>query len=356
MLVWIDIDNPPQVQYLAPFEAVFRDAGIDVVVTARDYGNTFALLDARGATFHGLGTSFGKRKWQKTVGLARRSLALTGFFRKREKPDALLCAGRASALVARRLGIPSFVITDYEYVQVSFYRLTGSYVLHPDVIDSRVFEKRGIRRERLIPFRGLKEDVSFRGLNLESVPEHPFAEIEDRSLVRLLYRPPAEESHYYRSASGALSLELLGDLAARSEAVIVFSPRYAWQEEYLGRFAWANHPVVLREAVPFASLLRSVDLVVSSGGTMAREAAYVGVPSYSIFQGELGAVDRHLASLGRLHLIASRDDFAAIELKRRGPEQVLATNPALAEELAQVVLTYAATSRTASRRPSLRAS
>jgi predicted glycosyltransferase len=338
MRVWIDIDNPPQVQYLAPFEAVLREAGAEVELTARDYGNTFELLAARGVAFHRIGERFGKRKWQKAVGLGRRSAALTAFFRKREKPDALLCAGRVSALVARRLGIPSFVITDYEYVHVAVYRLTGSYLVHPDVIEPGAFERRGIRRDRLIAFRGLKEDVSFRSLDLATVPAHSFPEIQNGSLVRLLYRPPAEESHYYRPASGDLSLELLGHLAARAEAVVVFSPRYPWQEEYLSRFAWANPPVVLREAVPFASLLRGIDLVVTSGGTMAREAAYMGVPSYSIFRGELGAVDSHLASLGRLRLVTSRADFDAIELRRRGPEDVLAANPALAEEIAEVVL------------------
>jgi predicted glycosyltransferase len=348
MRIWIDVDNPPQVQYLAPFESVFRAGGADVVVTARDYGNTYELLDSRGISYHPVGSSFGARRWQKAAGLARRSQALLRFFRDRDRPDALLCAGRVSALVARRLRIPSFVITDYEYVNVGFYRLTGSCLVHPDVIDAEAFVSRGIRPDRLIAFRGLKEDVSFRGFDRSDVPAHEFPELRDRSLVRLLFRPAAEESHYYRSASGDLALELLRHLAGRREAVVVFSPRYPWQEEYLGRFRWANEPVILREAVPFASLLRGVDLVVSSGGTMAREAAYLGVPSYSIFQGRLGGVDRHLAALGRLHLIRSTEDFTRIELRPRGQEDVLRSNPDLAEQIAGLVLTRAQSGRRAS--------
>jgi uncharacterized protein len=346
MRVWIDVDNPPQVQYLAPFESVFRAAGADVVVTARDYGNTYELLDARDVAYDPVGRRFGRSRWQKAAGLARRSRALLRLFRDRERPDALLCAGRVSALVARRLQIPSFVITDYEYVNVGFYRLTRSYLVHPDVIDADAFASRGIAPERLIPFQGLKEDVSFRGFDPTAVPKHEFPQLRDRQPVRLLFRPAAEESHYYRSASGDLALALLRHLAARREAVVVFSPRYPWQEEYLGRFRWANEPVVLREAVPFASLLRAVDLVVSSGGTMAREAAYLGVPSYSIFQGRLGGVDRHLAALGRLHLIRSTEDFRRIELRRRGSENVLRSNPDLADEIAALVLARA---RSASR-------
>ena len=175
----------------------------------------------------------------------------------------------------------------------------------------------------------------------------------DRSLVRLLFRPAAEESHYYHSASGELSLALLRHLAPRRDAVVVFSPRYTWQEEYLDRFEWANRPVVLRQAVPFVSLLRGVDLVVSSGGTMVREAAYLGVPSYSIFQGRLGAVDRHLASLGRLHLIGSPADFPQLELRRRGREDVLWSNPSLAAEIASIVLSRVPTAERASTPSSL---
>jgi predicted glycosyltransferase len=341
MRVWIDIDNPPQVQYLAPFEAVFRNAGADVVVTARDYANAFELLEARGAAFHRIGERFGKRKWQKVAGLVQRGTALTAFFRERERPDALLCAGRVSAIVARSLGIPSFVITDYEHVHVALYRLTGSYLLHPDVIDPAAFERRGIHPDRLISFRGLKEDVSFRGLDLAAVPPHTFPGLNGGPPVRLLYRPPAEESHYYRPASGDLSLELLRYLARRPDAVVIFVPRYPRQEEYLDRFSWVTRPIVLRDAVPFASLLKSVDLVVSSGGTMAREAAYLGVPAYSIFQGELGAVDRHLASLGRLRLVSSPAEFSTIALERRPPSGVLGSNPHLAEEIAATVLARA---------------
>jgi predicted glycosyltransferase len=343
--VWIDIDNPPQVQYLAPFEAVFRAVGADVVITARDYGNAFELLEARGASFHRIGASFGKRKWEKAAGLVRRGRALTSFFGGRERPDALLCAGRVSALAARRLGTPSFVITDYEHVHVALYRLTGSYLLHPDVIDPEAFERRGIARDRLIPFHGLKEDVSFRGVDLDEVPAHAFPELNGAPVARLLYRPPAEESHYYRPASGDLSQELLGYLAGRRDAVVVFAPRYPHQVAYLGRFSWARPPIVLREAVPFASLLKSVDLVVSSGGTMAREAAYLGVPAYSIFQGEPGAVDRHLASLGRLRFVSSPSEFSAVRLERRRNRDVLRANPRLAEEIVDTVLARVAAGR-----------
>ena len=64
--------------------------------------------------------------------------------------------------------------------------------------------------------------------------------------------------------------------------------------------------------MPFVSLLSAVDAVMSSGGTMLREAAYLGIPAYSIFRSELGAVDRHLQAAGRLHFVERAADLDSI--------------------------------------------
>ena len=117
----------------------------------------------------------------------------------------------------------------------------------------------------------------------------------------------------------------------------VFAPRYPRQVEYLSRFAWTHEPVVLERPVPFLSLLKGVDAVISGGGTMLREAAYLGVPAYTIFRGSPGAVDRHLESLGRLHVIASPADLRGVTFKRGERKPVLASNPRLLDELVQAI-------------------
>jgi predicted glycosyltransferase len=335
--IWIDIENPPQVQYLLPFKRAFEQAGAEAVVTARDYGIALELLEREGAEFAAIGASYGRGKMRKAAGLLGRARALSAFFRGRPRPDALVHAGRASALVARRMGVPNFSVSDYEFADLTFERLTGSYVVFPDVIDPGAYLSKGIRSERLLPYRGLKEHISFSGVDLGSVAPYPVEGIDDDGLVRVLFRPAAEESHYYREASGELTLELLAHLARQQTAVVVLSPRYPRQADYLERFRWANPPVVLREAVPFVPLLASADLVVSSGGTMVREAAFLGIPAYSIFRGELGGVDRHLQAAGRLRLLSSTG-FDALELEKRGPIDVLAGNPRLLDELVAAVL------------------
>jgi hypothetical protein len=337
MHIWLDVDNPPQVQYLLPFQPAFRRVGAEVVVTARDYGITFDLLESRGIAFHPVGAAFGRSKAAKVAGVLRRTRALTALFRDEGRPDVLICASRSSALAARRMGIPSFVLGDYEWVHVAMYRLTDSYLVFPDVVDPGAFQKRGISAQRLIAYEGLKEDISFAGLDLDAIEPHSFPELTGRRLTRILYRPPAEESHYYRPESGSISQQLLSHLAAQENAVVVFAPRYPWQAEQLQGLPWRNEPIVLREAVPFLPLLKGVDLVISSGGTMVREAAYLGVPAYSIFQGRLGGVDRHLESIGRLRLVSTASDFGCIQLGEQGRRPPLDSNPRLVDEIVGLV-------------------
>jgi predicted glycosyltransferase len=335
MKVWLDIDNPPQVQYLAPFADTFHAAGADVVITARDYGETLALLRARGVDAHAVGRRFGRSPMQKAYGSLARARSLAFFLLRSGRPDALLCASRSAALAAAALRVPSFVLADYEHASVAVYRLTRSIFLHPEAVDVEPWVTRGLRRERLVAFRGIKEDVSFDGVDVDEVEPHV---LPGNGEVRVLLRPPAEDSHYFAEESRRLTLELLAWLAARDDVRLVFAPRYPRQIADVEALAWRVEPIVLREPVPFVPLLKAVDVVVSSGGTMLREAAYLGVPAYSILRSAIGGVDRRLESLARLQVISDARDFGRIELRKRGPLEPLRSNPDLRSELAALVV------------------
>jgi predicted glycosyltransferase len=335
MRIWIDIDNPPQVQYLLPFRAAFEAAGVGTVVTARDYGSTLALLQDAGVEAHVFGTRVGRGKVRKVSALVRRAGELSRFFAEEGRCDAMLGASRPAAVAARRLGIPSFIVGDYEYANVSVYRLTGSTILYPDAIDPQTFCSRGLRMDQLLAFRGLKEDISFAGVDLDSVAPFDLGDVP-QPLVRVLFRPPSETSHYYNGESTTMASAALRHLADAG-AVVVFAPRERAQRACLEGIEWAHEPIVLDRAVPFVSLLKSVDAVVCSGGTMLREAAYLGIPAYSIFQSRIGGVDLRLEELGRATLIRTPDELRLIELKKRGPLEPLDSNPNLLAELVEAL-------------------
>jgi uncharacterized protein len=337
--VWVDIENEPQVQYLVPLLDACHRQGAETVVTARDYGATFALLGDRGVDFHGIGAAYGRSKGAKVRGLAARTLKLASFFRRRgQVPDTLVSASRAATLVAKRLGVRSFFVSDYEHANLTIFRLAGSIVLFPEVIGSAAYRRLGFREDRLIPFRGLKEDLTFSGISVEDVEEAQFDSSPRDGVVRVLVRPPAEQSHYYKPRSRMLYLHTLRHVAADPRTVVVLSPRYEWQQRDADELEAANPPIVLRKPVPFLSLLRAVDLVLCSGGTMLREAAYLGIPAYSLLASEIGAVDRYLESIGRAVLISTSRDVAEIKLRPLDEWAPLAGNPNLADEVAEMLL------------------
>jgi hypothetical protein len=71
---------------------------------------------------------------------------------------------------------------------------------------------------------------------------------------------------------------------------------------------------------------------------MLREAAYLGIPAYTILRSAIGGVDRRLESIGRVRVLRDETELETIELRRRGPLAALRTNPRLLEELTAVVL------------------
>jgi predicted glycosyltransferase len=293
------------------------------------------MLRLAGTEAHVFGTRVGRGKLRKAAAGSQRARELRRFFARVGKPDAVVAASRAAAVAAWRLRIPCYLVGDYEHAHVSVYRVTGSTILYPDVIDAAILLRRGLRADRLIAFKGLKEDLTFAGVDVDAIEPYQLGPISEDA-VRVLFRPPSETSHYYRRASTTMARATLERLA-QAGALVVFSPREPDQAALLDGLAWRHRPIILSRPVPFVSLLKSVDVVVCAGGTMLREAAYLGIPSYSIFQSEIGAVDRWLERIGRAKLIAGPEDLPSIELKPRGPLERLDSNPNLLDEIVAVV-------------------
>lgn len=335
---WVDVENPPQAQYLVPLARAFERRGAEVFVTARDYGMTFELLRSGGVAFTPVGRHYGASKRAKVAGTLHRVRALRGLVRERARPHAVLSVSRSASLAARSLGIPSFALCDYEYVDLSVFRLARTYVFHPDVIPAEAFQARGISPARLLAFHGIKEDVTFADVDVGGVPGHMFPELEGSSLLRVLVRPPAEESHYHRAESSELSGLTLERLARDERVVVVFSPRYDWQLDVLGSYEWSVPPVVLRQPVPFVSLLKAVDIVISGGGTMTREAAYLGIPAVSVFRGVPGEVDRSLEAAGRLTVVRSREELVELDLTRLTRLDPMFTNRSAPDDIAGAIV------------------
>ena len=92
--------------------------------------------------------------------------------------------------------------------------------------------------------------------------------------------------------------------------------------------------LVPERAVDGRSLVALADLLVSAGGTMNREAAVLGTPVWSIFEGRLGAVDEQLAREGRLRFLTDPESIEPAKKPEGAWRERVRRDPALLVRLA----------------------
>jgi len=316
MKIWIDLDNTPHVPFFAPLADELHHRGHEIVLTARDAFQVRELADRMGLTYTPIGRHYGRHYSLKVLGLGWRSLQLLPFC-LREGPDIALSHGsRAQVLLCNLIGIPTILAADYEHATV-VPLVFPRWLILPDSLADTDLAK---RTARVMYYRGLKEDVYAPLLR----PDRSALEslgLKSNDLV-VVVRPPADEAHYHSPESDVLLTELMSRLCTTDDTRVVLLPRNEHQERVLraGHPEWFanNKTIVPPKALDGMNLVWYSDLMVSGGGTMNREAAALGVPVYSIFRGQAGALDQALQEHGRLTLIASANDiWTKIALERR---------------------------------------
>jgi hypothetical protein len=176
-------------------------------------------------------------------------------------------------------------------------------------------------------YPGLKEEYYLHGFTPNSSVLDDLGIDHERVLV--VVRTPPEVSLYHRHGNPLFDdvLERLGTNPAIHAVVL---PRTDEQRAAIRRRVLPSL-VIPEHAIDAQSLVALSDLVASAGGTMNREAVALGVPVYTTFAGELGAVDEMLVRDGRLRVLDSAND---LHLERKPVRDEATTrNPALLLDL-----------------------
>ncbi len=314
--IWIDLDNSPHVPFFIPIKRELELRGYDVLLTARNAYQVSELVDFYGLKCRKIGRHFGKNKLLKVVGVVTRALRLVPFLLKERPSLAVSHGSRAQILASSLLGIKSILLADYEFVQ-DLILFRPSWVIVPSILAEKSVR---FRKNHILKYRGIKEDVYVPSFRANPSCRKDLG-LTDQDMV-VSIRPPASEAHYHRPESDELFSVVMEYLESQPNIKIVLLPRNAHQEAEV-RKKWpeliSQRRVIIPErVVDGLNLIWFSDFVVSGGGTMNREAAALGVPVYSIFRGEIGAVDRYLSEEGRLTLIESPADVPAkIKIVRR---------------------------------------
>lgn len=302
--IWVDLENSPHVPFFKPIIEELEKRGYSITVTARDCFQVCALADLHNLPYQRVGRHYGKNKIMKGFGLLFRAVQMAPLLMKARPELAISHGSRSQVILARILRIPSVMIIDYEHTK-------GVPFLHADlVIVPELLPDNNIPSIRKYP--GIKEDVYVPAFEPQPgiLQELGIAENE----IVIAMRPPATEAHYFRPQSEELFEASVDWIASHPNTRIVMLPRNERQTSFImGKWPEllsAGRIIIPVKVVDGLNLIWHSDLVISGGGTMNREAAALGAPVYSIFRGEIGAVDRYLAQSGRLTLIENAKELA----------------------------------------------
>ncbi len=296
---------------LRPVIERLEERGHEVLVTAREYGQTLGILERLGIPHVAVGSHGGASTLGKGRALAGRSARLARLLRG-QRPDLAVAHGSVDlAVVSALQRIPSAQLQDYEFAgwqrQIAFR--VARRVLVPDAIPLERLERIGAKERKLVRYPGLKEEYYL--ADFEPDP----AVVEelglDREKVLVVLRPPPETSEYH--ARNDLYGAAIRRLAGSADVQAVVIPRTARQGDEVREMGAANL-IVPERAIDAQSLIAYADLVVSAGGTMNREAVALGTPVFTTFAGRMGGVDETLIAVGRLQVL---DDPAALPLRKR---------------------------------------
>jgi predicted glycosyltransferase len=331
MRVWVDMTAAAHPLVLRPIIERLGAAGHDVEVTAREYGQTVGLLQRLGIPHTVIGRHGGASTAAKAGALARRSTALIRWARPRGFDLALGHGSVDLAVVSTLLRIPSAQMQDYEHagLQRKLAFRAAEVVLAPDAIPVDAMERAGAAPSKLHRYPGLKEDYYLADFEPDPGVMDELGLDPERVLV--VVRPPPETSAYH--ADNPLYAAIIDRVASDPAATAVVIPRTVGQGEAV-RGRRDPSLIVPAGAVDAQSLIAFADLVVSAGGTMNREAVALGTPVYTIFSGEMGAVDERLMDEGLLREL--RDPASLDLVKRSEPSGV--RNPRDAQVLADAIL------------------
>jgi uncharacterized protein len=330
MRVWVDLTNTAHVLVLRPLVEAMESEGHEVVLTARPLSHTLELLDDWGHDHTALGRHGGAGRLGKALAAAGRVPRMIGFGRGRGFDCALAHGSTDLPPAARALGIPNTTMFDYEWAALQHHancRL-ASRVLVPDAIPAERLARYGATPPKLQTYPGLKEEYYLAGFE----PDEGVVRELGVKLGRILcvVRTAPSYALYLGGSENPLLPRVLERLTANEDATTVVLAR---TDEQRREIAGLGLPrlVVPERAVDGRSLVALADLLVSAGGTMNREAAVLGTPVWSIFEGPMGAVDEALVDDGRLKLLSDPDEITVAhkppggwaERVRRDPQELL---------------------------------
>ena len=292
MNVWFDISNSPHINMFYALITQLEQEGHTIFITSRPLANTIELLDQKGMTHRIIGKHYGKNIWGKIFGYPIRVFQLWNFLKDKQLDLAVSQSSFHSPLTAQLLGIPSIYTNDNEHALGNLPSfIFASKILVPERFKLNRISKASFIRRKISYYPGVKEGIYLwrmsRTNNLKD-------SAVNTSPLKLYIRPEPATAQYYNGKQNFLD-EVINVLSSTFDILIL--PRTMEQaNHYMSKDF--NHISVAVKPVSFEEIAKNCDVFVGAGGSMTRELAMIGIPTISVYQGELLEVDKLLIESG----------------------------------------------------------
>ena len=285
--ILIDITNSPHVLFFEPIINKLKDK-YEIIITCRNLAQTIPLLKEKHIPYTIIGGHH-KNRLLKGLELITRSFLLYNFT-KNVKPD--LCISHGSyfcSIAARFAGVKEIWTLDGDKAKtvISTSMKFAKKVLIPECVPNENYLRFGAKKDRLYHYPGLKEEFYLYNFKKDLNYLDKFNVDKDKKTIFL--RPEADFASYYEGKKD-IFVNLVPKLLKKYNLILI--PRTKKQRELYDKFM--SKGLIMLEIVDGPQMMANVDLVISGGGTMNREAVVLGTKVISAYQGELLTVDKFL--------------------------------------------------------------
>jgi uncharacterized protein len=293
--LWIDVLTPKQVLFFSPLVEEARARGWEVLATSRHYREIPPLAKLYGVDFEYVGERGGEDPVEQLEASTKRQQELIPKVAEFGPSVALSVASGVCARISYGLRVPHVAVNDSPHSIVAG-RLSLPFsvkLLTPWIIPYSAWSRFGVQQRQIARYRALDPAAWLKRKGPRGYV--PALGGGKTIVVRL------EESFapYMAGTDKNWNWRVLDAVAdAFEDCNLVALCRYPEQLRAV-KAHYGSKYVVPEGTVDGRSLLERTDVFVGMGGTMTAEAALMGVPALSSFQGRL-YTEKYLLSVGLL--------------------------------------------------------
>ena len=313
MNIWFDISNSPHINLFYALISQLEHEGHTIIITSRPLANTIDLLNQKGMLHQVVGKHYGKNILGKLFGYPIRVVQLWFYLKDKRIDLAVSQSSFHSPLVAQLLRVPSIYTNDNEHALgnlPSFFFATK--ILLPERFNLNAISSSSVISRKISYYPGVKEGIYlWRMSKSNKLKDHS----NKRSPLKLYIRPEPSTAQYYNGKENFLD-DLIKELSSMFSIYIL--PRSKEQSNHYSGSSFEKITVA-DKPISFEEIANDCDVFIGAGGSMTRELAMIGIPTISVYQGELLEVDKLLIEndlMLHAQIISSKD---IVSLSQRLP-------------------------------------